>query len=93
IRMVHKFPGQVTIVACGPMTNLALAQRLDPQFAALAAGLVYMGGSFAPHQVLDNRSAADFAREFANSPRREFNTRFDPEAASIVAHAPWKSIT
>lgn len=93
IRMVHKYPGQVTIVACGPMTNLALAQRLDPQFAALAAGLVYMGGSFAPHQVLDNRSAADFAREFANSPRREFNTRFDPEAASIVAHAPWKSIT
>ncbi|EGD58322.1 Inosine-uridine preferring nucleoside hydrolase [Novosphingobium nitrogenifigens DSM 19370] len=93
IRMVHKYPGEVTIVACGPMTNLALAQRLDPQFASLAKELVYMGGSFNPRQVLDNRSAADFAREFTNSPRREFNIRFDPEAASIVSRAPWRHIT
>ena len=93
IRMVHKYPGQITIVEGGPMTNLALAQRLDPEFAGLAKELVFMGGSLNPHQVLDNHSAADFAREFANSPRREFNIRFDPEAASIVAHSPWRKIT
>jgi inosine-uridine nucleoside N-ribohydrolase len=93
IRMVHKYPGQITIVEGGPMTNLALAQRLDPEFAGLAKELVFMGGSLNPHQVLDNRSAAEFAREYANSPRREFNIRFDPEAASIVAHSPWKKIT
>jgi inosine-uridine nucleoside N-ribohydrolase len=93
IRMVHKYPGQVTIVACGPMTNLALAQRLDPGFAAMAKELVYMGGSLAPRQVIDNRAAADFAREFVNTPRREFNIRFDPEAASVMAHAPWRKIT
>lgn len=93
LRMVHQYPGQITIVACGPLTNLALAQRLDPQFAELAAGLVVMGGSFNPHQVLPDRSAADFAREFANTPRREFNIRFDPEAASIVWHSPWRQIT
>jgi inosine-uridine nucleoside N-ribohydrolase len=93
IRMVHTYPGQVTIIACGPMTNLALAQRLDPEFAHLAKGLVYMGGSLNPHQVLDNRAAADFAREFVNSPRREFNFRFDPEAASVVSRSPWRSIT
>ncbi|KMS55234.1 nucleoside hydrolase [Novosphingobium barchaimii LL02] len=93
IRMVHQYPGQVTIVEGGPMTNLALAQRLDPEFAGLAKGLVYMGGSFNPHRVLDDRSAVEFAREFANSPRREFNIRFDPEAASIVSRAPWKKIT
>lgn len=92
IRMVHKYPGEITIVEGGPMTNLALAQRLDPQFASLAKELVYMGGSFNPHQVLDNKYAADFAREFANSPRREFNIRFDPEAASIVSRSPWKKI-
>lgn len=92
IRMVHKYPGEITIVAGGPMTNLALAQRLDPQFASLAKALVYMGGSFNPRQVLDNSVAAEFAREFANSPRREFNTRFDPEAASIVSRSPWKKI-
>lgn len=93
IRMVHKYPGQIMIVEGGPMTNLALAQRLDPEFASLAKGLIYMGGSFNPQRVLDNRSAREFAREFANSPRREFNIRFDPEAASIVSRAPWKSIT
>ena len=93
IRMVRKYPGQVTIIECGPMTNLALAQRLDPEFAGLARELVYMGGSLNPRQVLDNKSAADFAREFANSPRREFNIRFDPEAASIVSRSPWRKIT
>jgi inosine-uridine nucleoside N-ribohydrolase len=93
IRMVHKYPGEITIVACGPMTNLALAQRLDPSFAGLAKQLVYMGGSLNPRQVLDNGSAADFAREFLNTPRREFNIRFDPEAASIMSRSPWRQIT
>lgn len=87
-RKVHEFPGQVTIVAAGPLTNLALAARLDPQFSSLARELVFMGGSFNP-------TAADnaFAAEYANAPRREFNMRFDPEAASIVLHEPWKKIT
>lgn len=87
-RKVHEFPGQVSIVAAGPLTNLALAARLDPQFSALARELVFMGGSFNP-------TAADnaFAAEYVNAPRREFNMRFDPEAASIVLHEPWKKIT
>jgi Inosine-uridine nucleoside N-ribohydrolase len=93
VRMVHKYPGQITIIACGPLTNLALAQRLDPQFASLVGELVYMGGSLNPHQVLNDVSAAQFAREFANSPRREFNARFDPEAASIVSRSPWPKLT
>lgn len=93
IRMVRQYPGEVTIIAAGPLTNLALAQRLDPAFASLTKELVYMGGSLNPRQMLDNRAAADFAREFVNTPRREFNIRFDPEAASIVARSPWKAIT
>nr|WP_242010543.1 nucleoside hydrolase [Acetobacter musti] len=92
IRKVHEFPGQVTIIATGPMTDLALAQRIDPSFAGLAKELVYMGGSLNPQQVRGDNAAAEFAREFANSPRREFNFRFDPEAASIVFRAPWKRI-
>jgi inosine-uridine nucleoside N-ribohydrolase len=93
IRMVRAHPHQVTIMACGPLTNLALAQRLDPEFAGLVKELVVMGGSLAPRQVLEGRSAADFAREFVNTPRREFNIRFDPEAASMVSHAPWPKVT
>ena len=93
IEMVRKYPGEITIIEGGPFTNIALAQRLDPQFASLAKELVYMGGSFNPHQNLDNEVAAQFAREFVNSPRREFNIRHDPEAASIVSRAAWRKIT
>ena len=88
IRKVHEFPGQVTIIAAGPLTNLALAARLDPQFASLAKELVFMGGSYNPVA-----SGNAFAAEYANNPRREFNMRWDPEAAHIVLHEPWKHIT
>jgi inosine-uridine nucleoside N-ribohydrolase len=83
IRMVHKYPHQVTIYEGGPMTNLALAISIDPQFAELAQELVFMGGSLTP-QTNDP--------EFVNNPRHEFNFWFDPEAAQIVLRAPWKKI-
>lgn len=92
VRKVREFPGQVSIVAAGPLTNLALASRLDPEFSSLAKELVFMGGSFKPTSA-SAPGAADFAVEYANSPRREFNMRWDPEAASMVLHEPWKKIT
>jgi purine nucleosidase len=93
IRMVRAHPGEITIVAGGPLTNLALAQRLDPEFAGLVGELIYMGGSFNPQRVLDSVSARQFAREYENSPRREFNIRFDPEAAAIVSRGTWRKLT
>src|SRR5579872_3342495 len=83
VRMVHKFPGEVTIYEGGPMTNLALAISLDPEFPRLAKELVFMGGSLNP-QTDDP--------EFINTPRLEFNLWFDPEAAHIVLRAPWKKV-
>jgi purine nucleosidase len=83
LRKVHQFPGEVTIYEGGPMTNLALAVSIDPQFAELAQGLVFMGGSIAP-QTDDP--------EFVSNPRHEFNFWFDPEAAQIVLRAAWKKI-
>jgi purine nucleosidase len=83
LRVVHAFPHQVTIYEGGPMTNLALAITLDPQFPELAEQLIFMGGSLSPQS--DNP-------EFANDPRHEFNFWFDPEAAYIVLRAPWKKI-
>ena len=83
IRTVHKYPHEVTIYEGGPMTNLALAIAIDPEFPALAKELVFMGGSLNP-QTTDP--------EFANTPRHEFNLWFDPEAAHIVLTSPWKKI-
>jgi len=83
LRMVHKFPNQITIYAGGPMTNLAQAISIDPQFAGLAKELVFMGASLNPRT--DDP-------EFMNAPTHEFNIWFDPEAAHIVLRAPWKKI-
>jgi purine nucleosidase len=83
IRMVRKYPHEVTIYEGGPMTNLALAVSLDPEFAQLAQELIFMGGGLAPRS---NNP------EFVDNPRHEFNFWFDPEAAAIVLRAPWKKI-
>jgi inosine-uridine nucleoside N-ribohydrolase len=83
LRMVHKYPNEVTIYEGGPMTNLALAMAIDPKFAGLAKELVFMGGSFNPRT--DDP-------EFAHSPTHEFNLWFDPEAAHMVLQARWKRI-
>jgi len=84
IRMVHKYPREVTIYAGGPLTNIALALRLDPQVADLAQELVVMGGSIGPEAV---------PMEWKTENRREFNFWFDPEAVHIAMRAPWKKIT
>jgi inosine-uridine nucleoside N-ribohydrolase len=83
IRMVRKYPHEVSIYAGGPMTNLALAISIDPEFAGLAKELVFMGASLSPET--DDP-------EFINTPRREFNLWFDPEAAHITLRAHWKRI-
>ncbi|MHB8412308.1 MAG: nucleoside hydrolase [Candidatus Acidiferrales bacterium] len=83
IRMVHRYPHQVTVYEGGPLTDLALAITIDPHFAALAKELVVMGGSINP-QTNDP--------EFRLSPRREFNFWMDPEATHAVLHAHWARI-
>lgn len=83
IRQVRAHPHEVTIYAAGPLTNIALAISIDPDFASLTKGIVLMGGSLNP-QTDDP--------EFATSPRHEFNLWFDPEAAHIVLRAAWPRI-
>lgn len=83
VRMVHRYPGEVVIWAGGPLTNIALALRLDPEVATLAKELVLMGsGMYADNGGITGVDA-----------RREFNWWFDPEAVRITMRAPWKKIT
>jgi len=83
VKTVHKYPGEVVIWAGGPLTNIALALRIDPQVATLAKSLVLMGsGMYADNGGITGVDG-----------RREFNWWFDPEAVRIVMRSPWKSIT
>ena len=85
VKMVHKYPGQVALWAGGPLTNYALALKLDPEVATLAKEFVLMGGGLYAHEGAVDPGALDA--------RREFNWWFDPEAARIVLRAPWKKLT
>ena len=79
IRSVHAHPHEVTIYEGGPMTNLALAIALDPEFAGLAKRLVIMGGAVTQMGASDGFHS-------------DFNFVFDPEAAHITLSAPWAKI-
>jgi inosine-uridine nucleoside N-ribohydrolase len=83
VRQVRAHPHQVTIYAAGPLTNIALAIAIDPEFAELTQGILIMGGSLQP---------VTSDPEFATHPRHEFNFWFDPEAAHIVLRAHWPRI-
>lgn len=73
---IHRHPGEVTLLAIGPLTNLARLFLEDPQAPGLLKGLVLMSGAF-------------FAGQQALHPQGEWNVRCDPKAAQVVyAAAP-----
>jgi len=71
-RLVRESPGEITIVAIGPLTNVALALRSDPDLAAMIPAIAIMGGSLSGGNI---------------TPAAEFNLYVDPEAARIVFDA------
>ena len=84
VKTVHAHPHQVTVIAAGPLTDVALAIRMDPSFAADAKQLVFMGGLI-DTSTMSLIGNADFASDF--------NLVFDPEAAHIALTAPWPKVT
>jgi purine nucleosidase len=83
VRTVRQSPHEVTVYAAGPMTDLALAIALDPQFPELTKELIVMGGAINPQS--DNP-------EFVLTPSHEFNFWMDPEASRSVLHAHWPRV-
>jgi inosine-uridine nucleoside N-ribohydrolase len=72
IEAIEKTPGEVTLVAIGPMTNIAIMLRLRPDLETKIRRLVFMGGAVHVNAMAADKRAA------------EFNVWFDPEAAQIV---------
>lgn len=74
--MAKAYPGQITILAIGRLTNLAEALKLDSRFAGNIREVVLMGGAlYVPGNV---------------TPVAEANVSGDPHAADLVFTAPWK---
>ncbi|MPY66251.1 nucleoside hydrolase [Deinococcus sp. SDU3-2] len=69
VRTVRERPSEITLVATGPLTNVALAFRLAPDLPGLLREVVWMGGS---------------TGEGNRTPSAEFNALADPHAAQIV---------
>ncbi|MFG1704733.1 nucleoside hydrolase [Nonomuraea sp. M3C6] len=74
VETLRAAPGEITLVAVGPLTNIALAVRREPRVVEWARDLVIMGGSFTRGNY---------------NPAAEFNMLADPEAAAIVFDAGW----
>jgi inosine-uridine nucleoside N-ribohydrolase len=74
--MAKAYPGQITILAVGRLSNLAAAIKLDSHFARNVREVVLMGGTlYVPGNV---------------SPVAEANVGGDPHAADLVFTTPWK---
>ncbi|TAL94304.1 MAG: nucleoside hydrolase [Paraburkholderia sp.] len=78
IETVRAQPGEVTLIAVGPLTNLALALAEDPQVATLVKQVVIMGGAFGTDGFFGNVT-----------PAAEANILGDPDAADGVLGAAW----
>src|ERR1035438_20357 len=74
INTVRAAPGEITLVATGPLTNIALAARREPRLADWVQRFVIMGGSAGRGNV---------------TPAAEYNIWADPEAAAVVFGAGW----
>jgi purine nucleosidase len=73
IEQILSSPGEITLVAIGPLTNVALAIRQEPRIVQAVKELIIMGGAI---RYEGNTTAL-----------AEFNTYADPHAAHIVYHA------
>ncbi|MFT3998487.1 MAG: nucleoside hydrolase [Asticcacaulis sp.] len=78
VELIREYPNEITLLAVGPLTNLALALDIDPDITGLVKEVVIMGGAFGWGPRRGNVS-----------PVAEANIINDPHAADKVFTAPW----
>lgn len=78
IEKVTEYPGEITLIAVGRLTNLALALQKEPAISQLVKEVIIMGGAFGYHGHSGNVT-----------PFAEANVIGDPHAADIVLTADW----
>jgi inosine-uridine nucleoside N-ribohydrolase len=77
---INQYPNEITLIATGPLTNIALALMKDPELPNKLKQLIIIGGAFG-----FDRSAALNAT--GDNPVSEWNIYVDPEAAKLVFHS------
>ncbi|MBE9374181.1 nucleoside hydrolase [Saccharopolyspora sp. HNM0983] len=77
IESLAQQPGEISLIAVGPLTNIALALRKEPRIAEWAREFVVMGGSSTRGNI---------------TPAAEFNVHADPEAAAMAFGADWRAV-
>ncbi|KAK8941548.1 putative uridine nucleosidase 2 [Platanthera guangdongensis] len=70
VEKVNRYPGKITVVALGPLTNIAMAMELDHKFSQKVGQIVILGGAFAVNGNVN--------------PAAEANVFGDPDASDIV---------
>lgn len=76
---IHQRPGEITLLAVGPLTNVALLFATDPEIPHLLRRVVLMNGIF--------------SNKIAGAGPREWNAMGDPHATAIVYRAPVQELT
>jgi len=83
IDVVNRFAGDITLVATGPLTNVALAVMKDPTLPSKVNELIIIGGAFGFNKFASVNATGD-------NPVSEWNIYVDPEAAHLVFHAGFR---
>ena len=73
-RTIRRYPGEITLLTVGPLTNIGLLFAIDPEIPSLLKGLVMMCGVF--------------TNNLAHVGPSEWNAKLDPHASAIVYRAP-----
>mgnify|MGYP003298119984 CR=1 FL=1 len=77
IDLVKKNPGEVTLVATGPMSNIAMAMIKAPEIKEMIPEIIAISGSFGLNDYA-------FLNCTGDTPQSEWNVYVDPEAAKVV---------